>query len=234
VIQELAPARAHIGYIEQTDFVVVRIRYKVLPPNIEHPVLKYRSAHIQTKSEALSIRVRRTVADKSSTLSKTMSLSNLMGLLQKYASGGAANTANAEQDFEKVSQAAPQPHLASGLAEAFRSNETPPFGQMLSTLFSNSNGQQQAGILNHLLSAVGPGAASGVLGSLLGGGSQVTPEQAQQVPPQAVHELAEQAQRNDPSIIDRAGEFYAQHPTLVKALGAGSLAYIMSHMSSRS
>ena len=164
-----------------------------------------------------------------------MSLSSLMGILQQYKSGGSANTANAEGDFEKVSQAAPQNHLAGGLAEAFRSNQTPPFGQMLSTLFSNSNGQQQAGILNHLLSAAGPAAASGILGNLLGGSSQatpqVTPEQAQQVPPQAVHQLAEQAQKNDPSIIDRAGEFYSQHPTLVKALGAGSLAYIMSHMS---
>ncbi len=162
-----------------------------------------------------------------------MSLSNLMGLLQQYANPATANTGNVEQDFEQVSQAAPQSHLASGLAEAFRSNQTPPFAQMLSTLFSNSNGQQQAGILNHLLSSVGPGAASGLLGKLLGGGSQVTPEQAQQVPPEAVHQLAEQAENNDPSIIEKASSFYAQHPGLVKTLGAGSLAMIMSHISQR-
>ena len=166
-----------------------------------------------------------------------MSLSNLMGLLQQYANPAAANTANAEQDFEQASQTASQPHLAAGLAEAFRSNQTPPFTQMLGTLFSNSNGQQQAGILNHLLSSVEPGAASGILGNFLGGGSQVsqvTPEQAQQVPPEAVQQLAEQAQKNDPSIVEKASAFYAQHPTLVKALGASSLALIMSHMSRRS
>jgi len=158
-----------------------------------------------------------------------MSLSNLMNLLQQYA-GGTSNTANAEQDFEKVSQAAPQQHLAGGLAEAFRSNQTPAFGQMLSTLFSNSNGQQRAGILNELLGAAGP-AGAGILGNLLGGRTQVTPEQAQNVPPEAVNQLAEHAQQNDPSIVDRAGNFYAQHPTLVKALGAASLAFVMSHMS---
>ncbi len=163
-----------------------------------------------------------------------MSLSNLMGLLQRYASPGTANAGNVEQDFEQVSQTAPQPHLAGGLAEAFRSNQTPPFAQMLSTLFSNSNGQQQAGILNHLLASVGPGAASGILGSFLKAGSQVTPEQAQQVPPETVHQLAEQAEKNDSSIIEKASSFYAQHPTLVKALGASSLALIMSHMSRRS
>ncbi len=71
----------------------------------------------------------------------------------------------------------------------------------------------------------------GGLAGLLGGGSQVTPEQAQQVPPEAVHNLAQQAERNDPSIIDKASSFYAQHPTLVQGLGASALAMIMSHMS---
>jgi hypothetical protein len=162
---------------------------------------------------------------------ETMSLSNLVGLLQRYAGSGASNTGNVEQDFEKVSQVAPQQHLATGLAEAFRSDQTPPFGQMLSTLFSNSNGQQQAGLLNRLLTSLGPGAASGIAGGLFGGGSQVTPEQAQQVSPETIHQLAEQAGKKDPSIIDTVSSFYAQHPTLVKTLGAGSLALIMSHIS---
>jgi hypothetical protein len=43
--------------------------------------------------------------------------------------------------------------------------------EMLGALFSNSNGQQQAGILNHLLNAVGSSAASGILGIALGAGS---------------------------------------------------------------
>lgn len=161
-----------------------------------------------------------------------MSLSNLMGLLQQYANPGASNTANVQQDFQQVAQAAPQQHLANGLAEAFRSDQTPPFAQMLSTLFGNSNGQQQAGILNHLLGSVGPGAGSAILGDLLRGGSQVTPEQAQQVSPDAVHQLAQEAERKDPSIIDTISNFYAQHPTVVQTLGASSLALIMSHISS--
>lgn len=159
-----------------------------------------------------------------------MSLTNLMGLLEQYAKPGTSQTGNTEQDFEQVSQNASQSHLASGLAEAFRSNQTPPFAQMLSTLFSNSDGQQRAGILNHLLSSAGPSAGSGILASLLGGGSQVNAQQAQQVPADTVQQLAEQAEKNDPSIVEKASAFYAQHPTLVKTLGAGSLALIMSHM----
>lgn len=161
-----------------------------------------------------------------------MGLSNILGLLQQYAGGQPANS-NVEQDFDHVAQNASQPHLAGGIANAFRSNQTPPFPQMVSQLFSNSNGQQQAGILSRLIGAAGPAAASGLLGNVMGGatGGQLTPEQAQQVPPSAVHDLAAQAEKNNPSVVDEAGSFYAQHPTLVKALGAGALALVMSHMS---
>jgi len=70
----------------------------------------------------------------------------------------------------------------------------------------------------------------GSLAGLLGGGKTVTPAQAEQIPPEAVQQLAEHAEKQNPSIVDRASEFYAQHPTLVQALGVGSLTMIMSHL----
>ena len=120
-----------------------------------------------------------------------MPLSDFLNILEQYrGASAAAPPATVEQDYSQVAQTAPQSHLASGLAEAFRSSETPPFGQMLGTLFGNSNGQQRAGILNTLLGALGPGMlASGGLSSLAGllrGGNNVTPEQAEQVPPETV------------------------------------------------
>jgi hypothetical protein len=166
-----------------------------------------------------------------------MSLTNLLGMLQQYAGASASNPPeNAQLDFQKAAQQVPQEHLASGLAEAFRSSETPPFAEMLSTLFSQSNGQQRAGILSHLLSAAGPSLGGGLTGSLtnlLKGGSEVTPQQAEQVTPETVQQLAAHAERNNPSIVDQASNFYAQHPQLVQGLGAGALALIMSHMSKR-
>jgi|SRR4051812_26744354 len=164
-----------------------------------------------------------------------MGLLDIVKTLQQYSgASAAAPPATTHEDYENVAQSASQSQLADGLSQAFRSDQTPPFPQMLSTLFRNSNGQQQAGIVNQLLGALGPSAGAGILGGLLGGGSQITPEQAQQVSPEAVHQMAEQAQKQNPSIVDQASSFYAQHPTLVKALGAGSLALIMSHMSRRS
>ena len=168
-----------------------------------------------------------------------MQISDLVGIFEQYRNASVANPPkNVQQDYQQAADTVPSSHLADALTEAFRSGETPPFAQMISSLFTNSNPDQRAGILNQLLSAVGPGGlGSGALGSLgallRGGDGKVSAEQAKQVSPEAVQQLAEHAEKQNPTIIDQAGRFYSQHPKLVQALGAGSLALIMSHLSKR-
>ena len=169
-----------------------------------------------------------------------MQLADLVEIFEQYRNASPASPPeNVQRDYERAAEAVPSSHLADALGEAFRSGETPPFGQMLGNLFANSNPDQRAGILNHLLSAVGPAAlASGTLGSLgalLGSGNTaVSPEQAKSVSPGVVQQLAENVKKQNPSIVNQASQFYSQHPKLLQALGAGSLALIMSHLSKRS
>ena len=168
-------------------------------------------------------------------------MTSLTDLLQRYSGATPENApASVNQDFGQVAQTAPSDHLASGLSHAFRSDQTPQFENMVASLFGASNGEQKAGILNQLLTSVAPGVLSGgilsEISKYLGAGQSsnaITPQQAEQVSPVAVQELAKSAKQQDPSIVDRASSFYAQHPTLVQALGAGALAIIMSHMSNR-
>jgi hypothetical protein len=167
-----------------------------------------------------------------------MQISELLGIFEQYRNASVANPPqNVQEDYRRAAEAVPSAHLADALGEAFRSKETPPFGQMLSSLFANSNPDQRVGILNQLVRAVGPAAlSSGALSSLsalLRGGASVSPEQAKQLTPTAVQQLAEQAEKQNPSIVDQASQFYSEHPKLVQALGAGSLALIMSHLSKR-
>lgn len=171
-------------------------------------------------------------------------MDQISGMLQQY---GGANPAQpsetVEDDFDQFTQAAPPSTVSQGLAEAFRSDQTPPFNQMVGQLFNNSNNQQRASLLNTLIAAAGPvvisqvlsrmggGAASGggggglssLIGLLGGGQTQVTPEQAAQIPPEAVQQIAREAENQDPSVIDRISGFYSEHPTLVKTLGAAAL-----------
>jgi len=154
---------------------------------------------------------------------------DLGNLLGQYLGGG-ANTAQASDDFDRAAQSAPRDTLAQGLAQALRSDQTPPFPQMLAQMFGNSNPDQRAGMLNQLIAGAGPGLL-GKLGGLFGGnGGKITPEQASQVSEQQIKEIAEQAQKENPGILDRMGEFYAEHPTAVKAIGATALAVALGAM----
>ena len=99
-----------------------------------------------------------------------MQLTDLVGIFEQYRNASVANPPqNVQQDYQRAAEAVPSSHLADALGEAFRSRETPPFGQMVSSLFGNSNPDQRAGILNHLLSAVGPGALGSLALGSLGG-----------------------------------------------------------------
>ena len=156
----------------------------------------------------------------------------LSGILNQYAGGNSpANPQDALNHYQQAASQASPSVLAGAISSVFRSPATGSFGQNISSMFGQSDPNQRAGILNQILASAGPG----VLASLgLGGGTtQVTPAQAQQISPAAVEQAADHAQRQDPSIIDRASEFYSQHPTLVQALGAGAAVLAMQHMSSQ-
>jgi hypothetical protein len=155
-------------------------------------------------------------------------LSGLGDLVKQFsnAEGGAAQTV----------QSAPQSAIANGLAEVFRSGETAPFAQQASQLFANSNGSQQANVLNALLAAAGPAVlaklgGSSSLSGLLGSPGTITAEQAASVNPDEVQALAEHAEKQDPSIIDRISEVYSAHPQMIQALGAAALALAAAHIS---
>ena len=166
----------------------------------------------------------------------------LLDILNQYA-GSARPQTDTNTHFDEAARQTSPGDLGSAISAMFRSDATPAFGQMVGGLFDRSNPQQQAGMLNQILQSLGPGAlgaAGGVLGSLLGtsgaaAGSvpTITPEQASQLTPEQVQEIAAHAEHHDPSIVDRLGAFYAAHPTLVQSLGAAALAIGLSHLQSR-
>lgn len=208
-----------------------------------------------------------------------MDLSDLMGgIMQQMGGQAPQGRVDPDQGFDQLAGMLPQGMLGQGVAEAFRSKETPPFAQMLGGLFGQSSGGQQASVVNMLLAAAGPmvlqklmgggggsgagnalagllgGGGGGALGSMLGGGGggglmdvlgglmgggggggaqmpQLTEEQASQLTPEQIQEIASHVEQEDPSIMDKLGDFYAEHPTLVKSLGAGALAIILSKVS---
>lgn len=155
----------------------------------------------------------------------------LLDLLNQALSGGAITP----DHFDQVSQHASPDVLGGALSAAFRSDQTPPFGDMVGQLFGQSNGTQQAGALNQILASLGPVALSTIAGGVLGkmlapGATQLTPAQASQLTPDQVSAIASHAEQQQPGIIDQMGRFYAEHPTLVKTVGGAALAIALSKL----
>lgn len=155
---------------------------------------------------------------------------------QQQGQGQRPNTI--DDDFDQITNSVPRTHVAQGMTEALRSDQTPPFPQMVGQMFGNSNPNQRAGMLNQILSSLGPGVlsalAGGTLGNILGGNRngtpQITPEQAAQITPEQAQELAARAEQENPSVVDRLGDFYAENPTLVKAIGGAALAIVLGRV----
>jgi len=154
----------------------------------------------------------------------------LMDMLTQAMGGGSE-----AQQFDQIAQNAPSDVLAKGLSAAFASDQTPAIGNMVGQLFSQSNATQQAGMLNQLLGALGPGVMGGLAGGVLGrvmctGQTQITPEQASQLTPQQVQDVVNHANEVHPGVADQLGQFYAQHRGLINTLGGIAATVAMMKM----
>jgi hypothetical protein len=150
-----------------------------------------------------------------------MSLFDELGDLFKRVKTGSAPEGEVNEAYDRVAGAVPSESLADGLSHAFKSDETPPFEQMVSALFDRSTPEQRADFVNHLISVIGPAGVANALSTAGIGGESPT------IAPEMLQGLARQAAAKDPSIIDKAARFYSQHPTLVKSLGVAALAVLM-------
>src|SRR5215475_15084291 len=129
-------------------------------------------------------------------------MDSINNIINRYAGAGAGTAsapANPHEDYRAVAQAAPPQVMADALAHTFRSDQTPSFPEMVSSLFRESNPDQRAGLLNQLIGAIGPTALAGIpglkeLAGSAGGGQSVTPQSANQISAEQVQQAAARAQ----------------------------------------
>jgi hypothetical protein len=159
---------------------------------------------------------------------------SLKSLLAQY-TAGTTSPQDAGAHFDQMAQTAGAATLAPGIAEAMRSDQTPPFGQLMAQLFTNGSGEQKAGALNALLAAASPelrAQLSALIPGLIGS-APVTATQAGTVSPGDVTSLATKVEQHNPRVIDAISGFYAQHPGLVRTLGTTALMIAMRKIAER-
>ena len=162
----------------------------------------------------------------------------MMDILGRYAEGRPSiRSSDVEHDFEEIVHEAGPGTLEEGIAEAFRSDETPPFEDMVAQLFERSDAQTRAGLLDNLLAGLGPnalvalggGALSDVLRRYLAG-ARVAPERAAVVDSGQVREAARLARRQSPGVLERVSRFYARHPDQIRNLDKVAMGIALSRM----
>src|SRR5690349_12146394 len=163
----------------------------------------------------------------------------LLDVLGRYAHQPDQPPPQVMDDFHAVANEASPEVLSEGLQDAFNSETTPPFEQMVGQLYERSDPHVRAGFLNEILGSLGGGAGatlSGrVLGSLLrhGAGQRVSPDDARAIPANEVEQAMRDAGRTNPSLVQRVSRFYAEHPQLVQTLGQAAIAIAMNGMARR-
>jgi len=154
-------------------------------------------------------------------------LDDVTGMLTQYAAGSTP-AGDAASHFDQMAGSVNPSAIAQGIAAALRSSDTPPFAQMVSSLFANGNADQKMAMLDTLLSSVPPeqrarrSALIPGLGSVSSGTASPNA-----LPPSAVQSLAEKVEQHDAGIIEKMSELYAAHPTLVKTLGSVAMMIAM-------
>src|SRR5262245_49899620 len=161
-------------------------------------------------------------------------LDDVKGLLTQYTSE-ATPGGDASAHFQQVAQAVDSGTLAQGIAAAMRSDQTPPFAQMVSQLFSAGSADQKMAMLNTLLSAVGPEQRAQLTSLIpgLGAATPVSSDQAATVAPSAIQSIAQHVEQHDSGVVEKMSTLYAAHPTLVKTLGTAAMAIAMRTIAER-
>ena len=90
----------------------------------------------------------------------------LLDTLTQIVNSASQNSQPQQQQVEELQQA-PADVLSQGLREAFDSKDTPSIGNLVGQMFGQSSNQQQAGLINQIIQALGPAAATALAGGVL-------------------------------------------------------------------
>lgn len=154
---------------------------------------------------------------------------DVSSVLQQYAAEtGVYSKEQVERDFDRVRQELPAEHVTNGLSEALRSDQTPPFDQVVGQSFEQGDAAQRAGMLSQLLDGAGPAVVKSLADNGIPHDAIVTPELADQIHPHHIQQAAREAHEENPDVIDRMSTLMAEDPALASTLDGGTLGVVMS------
>jgi hypothetical protein len=144
---------------------------------------------------------------------------------------------NVLDDFNDVVHRAPEDAIAQAMAAAFRTDENTSFAPIVADLFSHSDAELRAALLNILLRNIGFDtnhvlSNAGIFG-LDPESRQVIEETMAQFAPEAIEFIAAEAEQRDSRIVDEISALYARHTQVVTELGAHAVVTVLRQIAQR-
>lgn len=153
------------------------------------------------------------------------------GLLNQYLSGSAPQDEQVVCDhYDQICRVVPRDTLGSIIGPALGTLESQQLQNNIYQSARQMNPHERGDLLQTLLRGF---LSSGINIPTLLGQLHINQDVAnhpEQASPDDVARLAAHAKQTNPSIFDRAMRFYAEHPTLVKALGTAAIAAIARNL----
>ncbi len=157
-------------------------------------------------------------------------LDQLSGVLNNVI-GGNLSEQEVHSNYDQIAQTVPQQTLGAAMGPALQALGPEEAQKRIAASAQQMTPDQRGGMMQQLLGGLTSSSGMNV-GSLLSqlGINQAVATNPQSATPDEVASLAAHAQTNNPDLFHEAMGFYAQHPTLVKSLGAVVIAQIASHL----
>ena len=163
---------------------------------------------------------------------------DVSAVLQQYAAEtGVHSVQKVERDFVTIAWHVPAEHVTTGLAEAMHSEQTPPFEDMVGDSFERGDEGLRAAMLKQLLDGASPAVVKPLIDDGLlpreANGSEhpavpVDGELARKLDTDVVRRIAREAAREDPAVIVRMSEFFAEDPSAGRTLGGVALSVALN------
>ena len=158
-------------------------------------------------------------------------LDQLGPLLQQYAGGQAAATdAEAHAHYDQITAAIPPHELAPAIGPALTTLSPQDLRERVAASAAQMSAPQRATLVQTMLSGLGPNVAN--ILATLGLNPALIDDPAQATGADA-GAIAAHVQQERPEIFNKAMAVYAQHPMLVKMLGAVAIAKIAQQLTQR-
>lgn len=155
-------------------------------------------------------------------------LDQLGPLLQQYAGGQpAASDADAHAHYDQITAAVPQHQLAPAITAGLNTLPEDEVRDRVATSANQMSAPQRGSLVQTMIDGLGPNVAS-VLAQL--GLNPALAQDPNQATGADAGSLAAHVQQERPEIFNKAMAVYAQHPMLVKALGAVAIAKIAQQL----